>query len=1059
MADSTFRAWDTFMVRIPARAGQPILPPEPQQPGQFSSSECIELLLAGAADPYLRDAIELASPSLASVLTRIERGEGKSLKEKHLRKAALALLRYDIRMRTRATPFGLFAGVCGGEFDSSAKWEEGQAGRTQTRVDMEWLLSVIHALEADRRLLARVEVQAHQGLLVRGDRIVLDYPSPLGKPPEGTTRTSVSVRRSGVVTRILVSAREPLRAADLAAATAADTGLAAGQIMDLIVRLAAQELLITALRPPLDGTDPLRHVLDAVDGIETSAESARIIDALRQVGRQVQSFDQAPPGRRRGPLAVLREAAREVYQHDTPVHVDLQTGQLVRLPEQVRREAETAAEIMWRLGPARLGMRPLRGYHEAFLEKYGPDRSVPLLELLDEARGLGAPAGYQWPASERQPDSADEPDRRPLLARLAATATRDRQREVVLDDAMIAELAYDRADPADAQNSCELCVHVAAPSLDALTAGNFRLVMAPSPGSHFAGATMGRFAGLLGPTVDLTSKHRDLQRHVKGAVLADIAFLPRSGRAANLAQTAPVSGRRVTFGLPGTGGAEEIRLDELAVGANMERLCLLHAPTHREVIPVLPNMVSAYAQAPNPARLMFELGLEGQRLWEPWSWGEVGAAPFLPGIRYGRVVLASPTWRLDELRAAGADDWPDAIARWRADWDVPRRILAVSMDQRLLLDLSSAWHQEILREELRKTPDLVAQQVPGDAEGWLEDGYPGWAAEFLLPFERRNPEPTRHPHVRLSDPGRTVTGAGGPWLYFTLRVPRSGQDDFIRSRLPELVRTAFAHGADRWFFIRYNDATGPHLRVRFHGEPRQLWSSVLPAVGEPLLEWQRDGMLSGHEICQYDPEYERYGGSDVMDVAEKLFQRDSEAAVGLLQLARQGDFPYSLIELTTISAAAFAHSFGAPSPGTVPVPLPDGTTWSPGKFADDPAAAWLTITGLRRDLPTAYRGQADRWRKLIDPASGWTALRATEHGRQVLGILQARDTAAGDYGQACRARLEPGDAGHAQVRLVGSVMHMICNRMVGGRNGAEGEALGVARGAVQDNFSRRRYQS
>lgn len=53
--------------------------------------------------------------------------------------------------------------------------------------------------------------------------------------------------------------------------------------------------------------------------------------------------------------------------------------------------------------PVHRGNPHLRDYHLAFLEKYGTDRAVPVLELLDDARGLGLPRAYRQPEAMPSP--------------------------------------------------------------------------------------------------------------------------------------------------------------------------------------------------------------------------------------------------------------------------------------------------------------------------------------------------------------------------------------------------------------------------------------------------------------------------------------------------------------------------------------------------------------------------------------------------------------------------------------------------------------------------------
>src|SRR5947209_16104128 len=72
-------------------------------------------------DPLLAEAVAVASPSLAAALDKaLVEGAQQLVPSKDVKRLASALARYRIRMATRSTPFGLFAGVGVGEFGSAA---------------------------------------------------------------------------------------------------------------------------------------------------------------------------------------------------------------------------------------------------------------------------------------------------------------------------------------------------------------------------------------------------------------------------------------------------------------------------------------------------------------------------------------------------------------------------------------------------------------------------------------------------------------------------------------------------------------------------------------------------------------------------------------------------------------------------------------------------------------------------------------------------------------------------------------------------------------------------
>ena len=1058
---SPFEAEDVFLYRAPLAphgAGLPLPAADPQD-----LTACAGLIGSVPADPALSEALAQASPSLSAMVRRVTERGTDGIKAGQLRRAALALLRYDIRMRTRPTPFGLFAGVATGRFDSTAKLERGTRHRTRTHADMQWLTRIGHRLERDPAVLSALTVQAHQALVVRGDRLVLTASSAQGVrlTEGGETRSTVSVRLTPVVERAVAEARAPLPYDDLVAGTAAAfPGAPVERVGALIAELVRQEILITGLRPPLDGGDPLDHVLNLLASVaDPSEETGRLHTALLATDRERRTYDAAAVGAGRDLLDRLLRTARDVEGDDTPLHIDTRLDTTLHLPYAVRESVERATGVMWRLSRPKLGLYSLRDYHRRFLDVYGADRLVPVLELLDESTGLGAPAGYGWPNGDTPPVPTPDPPRTArrdrAMARLVAAAQRSGRREVVIGDADLDALCHDTADPAELPNSAEVTVQVVAPSVEALDDGDFRVFLSPSPGSHRAGSTFARFADL-DPAwrAEFAALHRANPVHVEGAVAVDLAFRTRSGRAANLAHTTPATGRRIAVGvpdLPGRSGVEELRLADIGIGATLDRLTAVHIPTGREIVPVLGNMVSAPAQAPNAVRLLWEIGLEGQRLWEPWNWGPLADAPFVPRVRYGEFVLACAVWRLDELRERAGEvkgaDWDGAVGEWRAAWDVPRQVLVVTTDQRLLLDLDEAWHRELLRDQVLRHPDLIAQEVPGEYEGWLDSPLAGHTVELVVPLTRRDAgAPRRKAYAGRHQPERAVHGLGGEWLYLKLHGSSRAQDDLLRDHLPELVRLAGEKGSDGWFFIRYTDEAGHHLRLRLHGaRPERLWGSVAPAVGALLTRWQREGLVRGHALAQYDPETERYGGPGAERLAERVFQYDSEAAVALLRLAKDPANEYGVDDLAVVSCAALAHAFGPPAPGH-PLLTED--------FADDAAAAWLSMTGSRRDLPAAFRTRAAHWRRLIDPYGGWPAFANDPAGARALAALATRDEAVRRLAALVRQ-----SGGTPEGRVVGSLLHMVCNRLFGGESARELTVLGIARGAVQDNFHRRSHTS
>src|SRR5205823_1533695 len=127
-------------------------------------------------DARIRWALAVGSSAL---LDDLERSSPSSKDADHLKGK---LLRFLIRMSTRPTPFGLFAGVApshwGQETDLAIAVEP---PRTRTRPDMAWLLNIVKALESRPGVRKQLHLVTNSTAFIRGDRVFMTERSSIGE--------------------------------------------------------------------------------------------------------------------------------------------------------------------------------------------------------------------------------------------------------------------------------------------------------------------------------------------------------------------------------------------------------------------------------------------------------------------------------------------------------------------------------------------------------------------------------------------------------------------------------------------------------------------------------------------------------------------------------------------------------------------------------------------------------------------------------------------------------------------------------------------------------------
>jgi thiopeptide-type bacteriocin biosynthesis protein len=961
-------------------------------------------------DATIRRALAIGSPSLLQALDETPATHKKAAQ------LAAKLRRFLVRMSTRPTPFGAFAGVALADWGRRTDVSLAGPARTQSRIDMEWLMSYAMMLEAQPAIRNQIRwvtnsaAWDHHGRVAIAEREL----SRNGSPP-----SSVSIASTPAVRRVLDLARTPTPYADLVDKLTEGRGSPTREKVErFLQQLWQQGFFRTELRPPLTVTDPAEWLCNKLRGISTATAARVQLDGLL---RSVANCDAVEVG-------CVPDALRRVSAHaaviggpqiDMPVQVDAALQLAGRsIASTVADEAARVAELLLRLTPMPGGPPNTAGYRQAFLMRYGPDREVPLLEMLHPEWGLG-PLG-QHSAVDGAIDRTQAALRSQTLQHLALGAIRDAQLTIELNEDLLSRLQTNTLDPSRLAPSLDLNLFLLASSASDIDGGQFQLAVGPNLGASQAGRNLGRFAHLLGVSAQdalLQSARQDELQNPE-RICAEIVCLPRKLHSANVIVRPAVRRYEVVQGTnAGVGSDSVIPLDELVVGIRRERFCIRWAPRDVEVTFTASHMLNPM-QVSTECRVLLELSRDGITPLTYFDWGPANGFLFLPRVQSRRSILRGAQWRLEPFasqKEASFDDqasFAGWLAKWRERWSVPRYVYLTAADNRLLYDLNDSSQVEDLRREFRSSADrgqcVLQEALPGPEHAWLRSLDGGrHIVELVVSLGLR---PASVPHAtaaRLkpkrphspSTPGFDVRlcPPGSDWLYAKLYGPRSSQDDFISGPLRELCANLVRAGSiNQWFFVRYADPE-THLRVRFNGEPRKLVEAVLPdfcAWGSALVA---KGLCQKFAFETYDRELERYGGPEATTAAETLFSADSCAVADLLAVAPGVD----RIVLTVASVDDFLDALGMEAHERL---------------------AWLKQAVIsRKEASEEYRQRRERLTVAVaDPA---------RMGDAIGKIFVERRTALASVKHRLAALEAAGALTQPLTKLYASYIHMHCNRL------------------------------
>ncbi|MER7955845.1 lantibiotic dehydratase [Streptomyces sp. NPDC096030] len=1035
MRDDHYTPQDCLFVRITTvpRSG----------PGGRPLGDSAAQVREAAADPLFREALHVASGSLADTLDRLD--AGTDLGRKALRRTALALSRYALRAETRPTPFGLFAGVAPARAADTTQVRLAGPGEKAVRLDAAWLTGRVAAWLDRPEVRRGVDVVLSDLCHIRGERLVV--------PGSGK---EVSVRKTALVSWVCERTTRPVGyAVLLEQASAAFPGLTSDRLDATLHQLVRHGFLLTSVTPQ-DLDDALYdRIADAVAPVpEARAELGAVRTALRD-------YAVTKPGEGHAAWRrLMRLTDPEGTAARPAVHVDLRMDADVRISRTVTEEAARYASAMWELSGDWQTHVHMRTYRDRFLEAYGTGGVVPLGRLVDRHRGIGFPPGYgersDGEFSERQVPEPLSKERRLLTHDLVQEALLSGDDEVRLTPGLVDRLAAGRTAGAAVPppRSLELCFQLLAESEQAVDRGDFRLLSPAYPGSWVAGATAGRFAELVGMEGELESLLSGLGD--AATLPAQVVYRPHTVRGLNMAQVPRLLRHHIPVGVyadRNAPGALDWR--RLLVTPGPLGLRLLLPDDGREVLPVVPHMLALDREAPPVARLLVELVSGRARTWTGWNWCGLEGLPYLPRVTYGRVTTFPRRWVPDRhLREAaeGSSGWDAAVAAWRERYRVPDEVNLARWDRAYRVDLTDPWRREVFRQEVRGGGSLAIMEDLTDGGrrlGWSG----GHSTEVVIPLTRadaggphdaqvphaqiphdeqvphdepasrsRRPAPVPRPtdHTALHPPGED-------WLYAKLYAAQDTHDEVLSAGLPALVREV-GDTVHSWHFIRYRDPE-PHIRLRLQGDGESLRTTVLPRLAAISRRWHETGLIKGMVLDTYRPETDRYGGPDALPHAERMFCVDSRSALAQLGMRARGALALPAPVLAAVNHALLLESLG-------------DWDWS----------AWISRALPKLPAHAAYRSYREQAAALIVP--GRTARSAAAVLGAPLAELWSTAPETRKYGALLLSDEGRGPRTEQHAEAVMALLHMQHNRVFGIDRAGEDTGYAVLRGVARDHQGR-----
>lgn len=995
---STFRTQRDFLVRSVLLHHLPIPPvPDVSAHSGFDVNSWRSWLLQVWSSEQIAIAVRHASPDLARQIDALAEQPNGVHK---VRRLVLALLSYVLRMTHRTMPFGFFAGIAEGQLGAATDVHWGCDHRVLTRADGAWVTAVVQQLTAIPEVRRSLRVMANSSLRTRGQRLVLPW-QPRSLKETGTTVREVGIRSTAPVRAIVELAATPVpyrQVVDELAASHPELGSRNAE--DLLDLMIDRRMLVTSLQPTSTTIDALGYVARALEDVclGPTHPAADLVTAVRDLHTRISSLNQQSPapGRaseaERQRLAIV-ERMREIEAQSTPLAIDVQLDARFTLPRAVGWEAQAAADVLARITPEPHGTAAWIRYRAWFLNRYGENVAVPVMDLLDPHTGLGYPEDFHGTPRAPHPGTT----RRDRLLVAVTQRVLAAGEELVLDDGLIEQLAPAQpATAADAPTHLELIASVHAATAREVDAGRFTLaVRRVSRGwGYFTG---GRAAALLAeqdsPPSQLLKTLASRPTTVRDAHSSQLAFPSLRPQGLHITCTPRLGQPLISLSEYREADPDVLTPDDLAVILHRDRLHLVSLSRHQVLEPATSHPLQIECQTPTIARFLDELqrGQSSRLIGRighlyAFDWGAARHLPVRPRVRAGRSILSPATWSLAHADLPGShatgDQWEEAFAWLRERWRLPPHVYLEHWDERLRLDLDHPTHRALLRAHCERPLPLglghltLIEAEPPEAYGWCE-GRPHEIITLLSSTAPPRPGPPlpgppllRRDHARM--PGAS------PYLRAQLYCQQQTRYALLVDHLPELIATL--PPGSIWWLTPRDDDDRPHTALTLRLPHATQAASAIAVLGQWARGLLLTGVINDLTLTPYRPHTGLWGTAGTLTAAEEVWAADN-AVIAYQHTHRRTLPPPTVLAAASIVALAtgFHHDATAGMRWLAAQPKPPAT----------------------ERIPKALAEQA---RTLTTPQDNWSALRATPAGHTLVnGPWTKRHQALEIYRRALNA--------------------------------------------------------
>lgn len=698
-----------------------------------------EALLLQFENPYVREAIRMASPELLTALKKWK-ADPSSLSHKKRESLQLSLLKYIARISTRCTPFGLFAGCSVGKIASETNiiLNSTENFSRFTEFDMQFWVALLHQFAKREEVTSSLNYYPNNSIYALGDFYrYVEYNYVKTKREHSIS----ALRKTALLSDLVLQAKSGMTVDEMVCLIADDDSETA-EAIEYINQLIDFQFLVNELDATVTGSDEWARVFSIIDKIPNFKKESLLLQSIRT---QFLVLNQTlvPYEKNYEAIQDLIQKIGVDYDEKYLFQTDLNTSASVNtLSTSSQNKVFQAIRFLNGIQKQKKSENHT-SFIKAFTQRY-ESREMLLATVLDTETGIG------YLQNSEMNDTHELLEQFSFKSKAQESVIQwwspfdfileKKLRECILKNEKAVSLSendFPDFDPTwnNAPATFSVMIEIALHQ-------EKELLSIESSGDVSAAKLLGRFCNGNDAIYNLTNEivKKEVAYH-SDKILAEIVHIPES-RTGNILRRPVLRAFEIAY-LANSGVKKDytIDLNDLMISIRNNKIILRSKKHNIEVIPCLSNAHNYSNKSLPVYHFLCDLQSQDIKPIYSFSWGVLETHyDFFPRVEHNGVLLSKSKWMVSKTEIMSfykmdGNQLFEDFSIWRKQRSIPRFVNLAYFDNTLLLDFekeigiqlflkSVVNHTKISLEEFLFREESVVKNANGE----------NFANQFILSF-------------------------------------------------------------------------------------------------------------------------------------------------------------------------------------------------------------------------------------------------------------------------------------------------------------------------------------